>query len=364
MEKDLYEKLRSLLHTQLIGAPDSEQIREILRAKFTPAEAELALSLSPLSTHISEIAKNVGKSEDEIRPVLEGMADKGLVQNVKKDEASSQQYNLLPTVPGIFETSFGDIRFYDREVDPRTKQLACLWQEYYDVGFGEEIHSAKTPLTRIIPVNRAVDADLEVLHYERAAEILKVQNYYTLCNCCCRVAAREAGKGCDYPIDTCMHLGDFGRFLVDRGYAKEITYEKAMEVLERTDEAGLIHLTINTEEQGCLAICSCCACCCVQLKGISKLKRPGAVASSRFYPVVNEEECTACGTCEERCQMEAIAVKDDVAEVTLERCIGCGICVTGCPVEAIHLQERESSPKIYPSIEELAGQVMKEKGKI
>lgn len=350
---DIYSKLRAHLHTHLIGAPEGEQILEILRMKYTPDEAEIALHLSPFPQELSIIAKSAGKDEETTRKLLEGMADKGLVETVAQWNG---KYALLPTVPGIFETSFGK-----GQTDPRTEQLAKLWEEYFKSGFGKEVHRAKTPLTRIIPVEKSIGSNLEVLPYEQAVGILKSMTFLSQTNCCCRHAATLAGNGCGKPIDVCMHFEDFGRFLTERGYARQITLDEALEILDRTDKAGLLHMTINTHEKGCFAICSCCSCCCIQMRGISQLHKPGAVATSRFQPVVNADECTGCGTCEERCHFEAIKVPEDVAEIDQEKCIGCGLCVTGCPSDAIALVTREKWQPPIPTIEQLAGMVIQEK---
>jgi electron transport complex protein RnfB len=52
---------------------------------------------------------------------------------------------------------------------------------------------------------------------------------------------------------------------------------------------------------------------------------------------VDEARCEACGTCLDRCQMDAITVEGDLARVNEMRCIGCGLCVTTCPPGAMSL---------------------------
>jgi Na+-translocating ferredoxin:NAD+ oxidoreductase subunit B len=50
----------------------------------------------------------------------------------------------------------------------------------------------------------------------------------------------------------------------------------------------------------------------------------------------------ACGTCEERCPVGAIAVNhEDVAVVDEARCMGCGVCTPSCPSDAVDLTLRE-----------------------
>jgi ferredoxin len=62
------------------------------------------------------------------------------------------------------------------------------------------------------------------------------------------------------------------------------------------------------------------------------------VTRPRFpVAVVNATKCTACGTCEESCAVEAITV-DNVARINPQECIGCGVCAADCPEEAISMK--------------------------
>ncbi len=53
--------------------------------------------------------------------------------------------------------------------------------------------------------------------------------------------------------------------------------------------------------------------------------------------VIEEERCTACGQCRERCQFKAIS---DDFRVDPVACEGCGVCVHFCPEEAIAFPQR------------------------
>lgn len=50
--------------------------------------------------------------------------------------------------------------------------------------------------------------------------------------------------------------------------------------------------------------------------------------------IVEEEDCIACGICEEECPEEAIQ-EDEVATIDEELCLDCGICEEECPEQAI-----------------------------
>ena len=70
MEKDVYQRLREWLDTHPVGAPESENILEILRIMFSPEEAELNMLLPLTPTPIAEIAKNIEMEEKELKQYL------------------------------------------------------------------------------------------------------------------------------------------------------------------------------------------------------------------------------------------------------------------------------------------------------
>ncbi|KKL17114.1 hypothetical protein LCGC14_2488810 [marine sediment metagenome] len=87
----------------------------------------------------------------------------------------------------------------------------------------------------------------------------------------------------------------------------------------------------------------CCGCCCEVLTNSKRLLAPARLLATNFIAVVDEDICSGCGTCESRCNMEAVHVGDYIAEVDLERCIGCGVCVPTCTTEAMSLQKKENN---------------------
>jgi heterodisulfide reductase subunit A len=64
----------------------------------------------------------------------------------------------------------------------------------------------------------------------------------------------------------------------------------------------------------------------------------GKVKAEGIVSVVDEDKCTACGTCEILCPYNAIKCRDDEkAKVTVALCKGCGVCRASCPENAISL---------------------------
>lgn len=65
------------------------------------------------------------------------------------------------------------------------------------------------------------------------------------------------------------------------------------------------------------------------MSGVALLCKEGPMV------VVDEQECTGCGTCVEACPVEAISLIDGVAHIDHDECTECLTCVDECPVEAI-----------------------------
>ncbi|MBW1852581.1 MAG: hypothetical protein JRJ15_14400 [Deltaproteobacteria bacterium] len=54
---------------------------------------------------------------------------------------------------------------------------------------------------------------------------------------------------------------------------------------------------------------------------------------------VQGDRCVGCGSCEELCNWDALALADDgILKISAENCEGCGLCVCGCPEEALQLE--------------------------
>lgn len=239
-------------------------------------------------------------------------------------------------------------------------RLGKLWMEYHHEALGREFAGSKTPLTRVIPIERTLDFSLEVLPYEVISAMLDRATSFGLSQCACRVSV----AACDKPRDVCLTFDTLAKFLVERKLAQEITREEAEATLTRAEEAGLVHTTNNSQDR-LNFLCNCCTCCCTVLRGLTQLKNPNAFARSQWNAQVNSQLCTGCGVCEEeRCPMGAIEVVEDVARVDVERCIGCGLCATACDTEAISMVPREYTPETPRTISEMGLTVATEKGRL
>jgi NAD-dependent dihydropyrimidine dehydrogenase PreA subunit len=90
------------------------------------------------------------------------------------------------------------------------------------------------------------------------------------------------------------------------------------------------------------------------------------MVSSPFAAVLDQDVCAGCGTCLDRCQMEALSLPDGTAELDLERCIGCGLCVTTCPTGALTLARKPEAqqPAVPRTVVQLAIRMGRARGKL
>ncbi len=164
--------------------------------------------------------------------------------------------------------------------------------------------------------------------------------------CICR-----DGKKCEhYPVDFgCIFIGEGSRVVEERGVARSVTVEQALEHVQTAAEKGLIGQCLwieaekfvwGIEEKNLhqfLEICFCCPCCCVALQNFGKASRD---VQERFrtigWKASSLAGCNGCGECETVCPMRAITVSEDHISVS-ELCLGCGTCAATCPNKAIQL---------------------------
>jgi len=353
---EIYRKLRGKLDRAPIGFPEGRGAIEILKNLFTPEEAELALKLPMITKSLEEIAAELNEDPATLREKLDGMASRGTVLAVEKE--GKKLYRLLPSVVGFWETPF-----WPGKKDERTLKLAPLWRNYFEEKFAYEVGDRKQIIFRIIPVDIAISPKSMITPFEDVIELLKPLNYFAVAHCPCRQIAAYTGDGCDHSLEVCLHFDSIGEYMVKHGLAREITREETIKILRKANEEGLVHMTDN--HQGKITtICNCCGCCCIFFKMLKEMNLPRAVAKSNYVSRVDTELCAACGTCAERCPMQAIKV-DDFAVVNEEKCVGCGVCYPTCPQKAITLVRRPEDKIVeIPDRKTYINNLLKEKGLI
>lgn len=337
MGEEVYKKLCETMARRGGRYPgmDIPEFYELVHELFTPEEAAISNAMPRGFNPAGAIAKEMGKSEEEVAPILETMADKGLCTTGRTDDKTV--YGGPPFIAGIFEYQF--MRGTNTERDRKIARLIHAYKEAVDAAKGPPRDTF--PTTRVITVDRKIKTGNKIHTYDQVKSYIEKYDSLAVSTCYCRHEAKLINEEdhCGKPDEVCMQFGWGAQFVIDRKIGRKITKEEAMEILNQSEEAGLVHATLNRQEIEFL--CNCCSCHCVILKTALAHPKPGLTLNSGFQPVWDAELCIACETCIDRCPMGALAMGgDEVPEVNLDLCIGCGVCATGCPEEAIQLVER------------------------
>jgi ferredoxin len=336
MSTNAYRRLAQRLDAVPNGFPATESGVElrILAKLFTPQEANLAAEMRLGYEPADQIAARAGTDPEDSYQTLKGMARRGLIRARRGD--SGLEFALMPFVVGFYEEQLP-------RIDP---ELATLVDQYFHETRGRTILDTPPAIHRVIPVEEAIPFDLEIFPHERAAAIVESARSWGVRDCICRVQQRLLGKGCDRPVTNCLVLAPVEGAFQAGGVTHPITKERALEILEEAEEAGLVHSTSNFRDR-IYYICNCCTCCCAVLRGVAEFGVPGAVARSGFRAHVEAEACTGCGACEERCLFGALSIIEGSVDVNVARCVGCGLCAVACPSGAIEL-ERLPADEVTP----------------
>jgi NAD-dependent dihydropyrimidine dehydrogenase PreA subunit len=357
-DQSVYEKLADYLNTMPIGAPKSPELFGILKVLFAEEEAELALKIPFLPMTLDALADRVGMAESELKPLLKKMLEKGTV--FIELGADEPLYRLLPTVVGFSETPF-----WSGARTAEAEKLAPLWIKYARAAFYHEIGGlSDTPMTRVIPVQESIADERKIALHEKLVEKVRETTYQAVAHCPCRLMRRYAAEGqCEHSTENCLHFGSLGRYIVARGMGREITIDETLDILKRANEEGLVHITGNYQEE-VETICNCCSDACIFLTGLLAQGEKNMFARSNFVSEIDQDTCVECGTCAERCPVNAISLDDGPARIDGPKCIGCGVCFPTCPSESISLvarPEEERAPIM--SRGELVMKVMNDKGR-
>lgn len=351
---DIYTKLRERLDMFPQGFPQTKSgvEMEILRGLFSEDEAELMLSLRPYPEPPSAVAERTGRDEKELGEKLYDMSRRGLILRgrVSEDEVF---YFLAPWVVGIWEFQLKNL----------TDDNIKLYEKYHEEAMVPSREGIKTAGFRVIPVEQEIQESSEVESFEKVSDIIENSSRFAVADCICRKEAEMFGHACDKLMEGCMMFDMAAAYYIENEFGREITKEEARQVLAKAEEDGLVHHSSNHLGQK-IFICNCCGCCCKALAHVTKHNHPDAIAKSNYYAVVEEDECTACETCVDRCQVGAIKI-DDVAVIDKEACIGCGLCVSTCPTEAISMTRKsaDEAVPIFADDAEMLQSLAKEKGK-
>ena len=331
------EALYKQLSAQIGAPPASERIPGLWKMLCSEQEASLVLALPGT---VEELCQKTGLSADSASQMVRILFRKGVV--FEKEKGGKVQYSMARHL----------LQFHDATIlwPEAPAEFLDLWQDFMEVeypDFARAIASMNLePFTRVVPVEQTLEGGSRVLPVDSAVKIVERARTLAVANCTCRLTAKK----CTAPVEACLQLNRAAEYAIKRGTGREISVEEAKEILRKSEEAGLVHVTDNRAENQHI-ICNCCSCCCIVLPYIIEIGSRVLLAPSRFLPEVDFGRCTLCGICVEACPVKALSMvaagKEERVHVKEDLCIGCGQCAFRCPEEAIALKEVRN-PEFVP----------------
>jgi Na+-translocating ferredoxin:NAD+ oxidoreductase subunit B len=344
MADENYLKLAQVLDTLPNGFPATETGVEIklLKKIFTPEQADLFCDLRLTFETAEEITQRTGRPLEGLEEKLMAMGEAGQIFALQLEE--SRFFKMLPWAFGIYEFQLGHL---DRE-------FAVLNEEYSPV-YGRQFYSKTPQLMQVLPIEKEISVQQEALSYEKVSTLIEQSQSFLVSDCICKKEQALLGHSCDRPLQVCLALAPLPGIFDKSPRGRVLTKEEACDLLKKTEELGLVHLTSNVQG-GNFYICNCCKCCCGVLDGINKLGIPASkVINSHYYAEIDPEKCLQCGICaDERCQVGAIEEGEESYRIIQEKCIGCGLCISTCSGEAIQLIHKGQDQRVPPPFNEEA----------
>ena len=290
------------LHVQPVKETDPE-FYGLVRA-LDDDMVELALAMKQRKpTFPEDLVKKLGWSESKVVDTMEEMSRIGILEYNWENPSKKKQYILPLFVPGAAELL--NMRGWFVKEHPEVSDM-----------FHEMTHQPLDGITQmippggagigmhVIPVEKAIPAEQKGASIEYLSHWLKkYEGQIGVGICSCRRAQTVRGEGSgDVEDYWCMGVGEFAQYCAETGKDnKNITYEEAIEILQKAEDNGYVHQITNIDgENKIFAICNCAPGVCYALR-TSQLYNTPNMSRSCYTAHVDKESCVACGKCVEVC---------------------------------------------------------------
>ncbi len=333
MNKD---KIYTLLAEKL-GAPTSARFLALMEGMLKPEEARICLELYYPAT-VPELASRLGLNESDLERKLQNLVDRGFLTRGKT------QFAFHTTLLG-FHHDLADTGVHSGR-HAMSKKVKKLWADFFYnewstnwVEMAAERKKAGLPGNMITPAIGALEMSPnirpeEILPQENWKLQIQIAKHRIVAPCGCRTL----WGNCRHPVMTCFACFDNSRgeyYLNKPGrLLKELSLDETLAIVRNNEAEGLVHW----------GVCYCCTDACEMLYSYKKMNRTDLVEANRFVAAVNEDLCSGCQKCLERCPFGAVEMeklpnsKKQKAKIIADKCKGCGVCVVGCKHKAMRLE--------------------------
>ena len=278
-----------------------------LDAVLTKEEAQFLLNFKKtrVSYSVEQLAKMNKMSVEDTQKMIDHLVWVGVIEMTRESPDKSKVYNVPIFVPGSAE-----FMMMNDELTAQHPELATFFNLMTQMPL--ENVTPMIPLggagvgMHVIPVEKAIEAESQSASVEHISHWLSKYDKYSVGQCTCRKQQTMRGEGSgEINGEFCMGVGDMAEYCVDRGMGRYISYEEALEILERAERHGFVHQITNIDgEDKIVAICNCAPGVCNALR-TSQLYNTPNMSRSAYRAHVQKENCVACGKCVEVCPVGA-----------------------------------------------------------
>ena len=295
--------LKKYTRTLNVNDPEYWALDEVL----TKEEVKFLLSFKKTRVPYfpEQIAERNGMSLEETQKMLDHLNWVGIIESNRENPEKRLQYNVPIFVPGSAE-----FMMMNDELTAQHPNLATFFNLMTQMPL-----EGVTPMVppggagvgmHVIPVEKAIETENQSVSIEHISHWLSKYDKYSVGQCTCRKQQTMRGEGSgEINGEFCMGMGDMAEYCVNRGMGRYISYEEALEILERAERHGFVHQITNIDgEEKIVAICNCAPGVCNALR-TSQLYNTPNMSRSAYRAHVEKNKCVACGKCVEVCPVGA-----------------------------------------------------------
>lgn len=367
-----YVKMRALIHTHGFGCGEGLDYTQFKRMMdmFTEEQAWAYLDMPwgvefTVNEYYHKCQKEgIDRTYEECKELCEYFSEHTFLPF--RTRAEGITYNIPGFAEGVNTYTYSD-EYY---ADPDNFD----WPLMGTMGLGEDHALSGTPVFYSVPLCEDVVAEeSELFAYDDIEKVIMDHDYIAVQPCSCRYLTYVyecMENGGDFPtfvdfataefadyrdnngdrIETCFALGDDAEYLVSLGLGRRITQEEALKILQQSRDDGFILHCLYGKEHAWVCQCNpkICGITAQWEAGAEALgswdevmKQPAYKNRTHYDLVVDTESCIKCGTCANRCPMQAISMDSGAPEIIADyQCVRCGQCAYVCPQEARKLHAR------------------------
>ncbi|MBQ0041044.1 MAG: FAD-dependent oxidoreductase [Clostridiales bacterium] len=279
----------------------------------------------------AELKKNTGYDDEHLKTVLDAACQAGLIEFHKENLDGKNPNHEMRWVLDMFVPGSAEIMVMRPGLVDMDSKVADFFERMTFLplaGITEMVPPGGAGIgMHVIPVEKAIPAECESLDIEHLSHWLKKydgQIGVGICSCRRQQTVRGEGSG-DLEQYWCIGVGDFADYCRETGMGYDITYDEAMEILQKAEDRGYVHQITNIDgENKIFGLCNCAVGVC------------NALRTSQLFNTPNMSRSAY------------------TAEVDPENCVACGKCVETCPAGATRLGQRlctKEGPVVYPKME-------------